>query len=201
MKTTKKVALLVICAFLLVFGSVMGTLAYLQMTTQTVTNTFTVGKVAITLQETYVDADGNTQTTTAGYDKFKLIPGTTIQKNPVVTVVAGSEKCYLFVKVENGLADIEDESNTIKNQMQTNGWTQLNDGSDIWYQVVETSATNVAKHVFASVKISSNVTQDGANGTKDIDNYADETIKVTAYAVQAAGFDTAAAAWDAANFS
>ena len=54
MTTTKRVLLLVLCAALLVGASVAGTVAYLTSQDAT-TNTFTVGKVEITLQEYEVD--------------------------------------------------------------------------------------------------------------------------------------------------
>ena len=57
MKKTSKALLLTICAVLLVAASVMGTMAYLTSTDK-VQNTFTVGKVAIKLDEAKVDANG-----------------------------------------------------------------------------------------------------------------------------------------------
>ena len=51
MKKAKKVVALALCAVMLVVGSVAGTMAYLQSTTGVVTNTFTIGNVAITLDE------------------------------------------------------------------------------------------------------------------------------------------------------
>ena len=48
MKNLKKALVLLLCAILLVVGSVMGTLAYLTSQDQ-VTNTFTVGNVEIDL--------------------------------------------------------------------------------------------------------------------------------------------------------
>jgi predicted ribosomally synthesized peptide with SipW-like signal peptide len=56
MKKMYKVMLLVLCAALLIAGSVMGTLAYLK-DTKSVTNTFTVGKVEITLDEAKILRD------------------------------------------------------------------------------------------------------------------------------------------------
>ena len=50
MKTARKVLMIALCAVLLVSISVMGTMAYLT-SQDTVTNTFTVGKVAINLDE------------------------------------------------------------------------------------------------------------------------------------------------------
>ncbi len=57
MKKKTKALMLVLCAVLLVTASVLGTMAYLTSTDQVV-NTFTVGKVAITLDEAKVNADG-----------------------------------------------------------------------------------------------------------------------------------------------
>ena len=57
MKKTKKVLILGLCAVLLVAASVLGTMAYLT-DTKSVTNTFTVGNVAITLDEAKVKTDG-----------------------------------------------------------------------------------------------------------------------------------------------
>ena len=57
MKTAKKAMLLTVCALVLVAATVMGTLAYLTSTDE-VKNTFTVGKVAITMDEAKVDEKG-----------------------------------------------------------------------------------------------------------------------------------------------
>ena len=77
--------MLIAMAVVLLLGCVTGgTLACLTSTTGAVTNTFTVGDINITLDETTSD--------------YKMIPGYTIAKDPKVTVAANSEKCYLFVK-------------------------------------------------------------------------------------------------------
>ena len=47
MKKAKKVLTLLLCAALLVGATITGTLAFLTQTTETVTNTFTVGKVQL----------------------------------------------------------------------------------------------------------------------------------------------------------
>lgn len=104
MKTSMKALTLVLCAVLLVCASVMGTLAYLKSTTEVVKNTFTVGKVAIKLDETDVDVygkqDGNTRVLK---NEYKLLPGHTYIKDPMVTVIAESEASYIrmFVTVKN----------------------------------------------------------------------------------------------------
>ena len=92
MKTSMKALTLVLCAVLLVCASVMGTLAYLKSTTDVVKNTFTVGKVAIKLDEADVDEYGkkiaDADRVTA--NEYKLLPGHTYNKDPMVTVLANS---------------------------------------------------------------------------------------------------------------
>ena len=100
MKTKGKALLLVLCAMLLVVASVLGTLAYLTYTTQTVENTFVVGKVSIALDEAEVDEYGknaNGRTTTG--NEYTLLPGHTYIKDPTVTVNAESELAYVRVLV------------------------------------------------------------------------------------------------------
>ena len=95
MKTKSKALLLTLCAVLLVAASVLGTMAYLT-STDTVTNTFTIGKVEITLDETDVTDPTGPRVKANSY---KLMPGTTYTKDPTVTVKAGSEESYVRMKV------------------------------------------------------------------------------------------------------
>lgn len=100
MKTKSKALLLTLCAVLLVAASVLGTMAYLT-STDTVTNTFTVGKIEIKLDEAKVNADGipveGAARVTA--NSYKLMPGNTYTKDPTVTVLNGSEASYVRMKV------------------------------------------------------------------------------------------------------
>ena len=100
MKSKAKVLLLVLCAVLLVAGSVMGTLAYLT-DRQEVVNTFTVGDVNIKVDEAPVTPDGKPE---EGKDRvegneYHLIPGQTYTKDPTMTVVKGSEESYVRMMV------------------------------------------------------------------------------------------------------
>ena len=100
MKTKSKALLLTLCAVLLVAASVLGTMAYLT-STDTVTNTFTVGKVEIKLDEAKVTADGIPVESAARVteNSYKLMPGNTYTKDPTVPVKAGSEESYVRMKV------------------------------------------------------------------------------------------------------
>ncbi|MBQ8623356.1 MAG: hypothetical protein IJ424_03135 [Oscillospiraceae bacterium] len=186
MKTLSKALLVSLCAVLLVAASVLGTLAYLT-SSDAVTNTFTVGKVAITLDETEVDEYGvaGQNPDRVKENTYKLIPGKTYTKDPTIHVNAESEKCWLFVKIENGLEGVA----TING---LDGWTLVDDTTDIYaFERVVTGNENVA--VFATFTVDSDATE------AELTDLADETIVVTAYAVQADGFATAADAWNGAN--
>ena len=224
MKKTKAI-LMALCAVLLVAASVMGTLAYLT-STDTVTNTFTVGKVAITLDEAKVnvngqklDANDNVYAEDGSVElaarvqenDYKLMPGHEYVKDPIVHVAADSEDCYLFVKVENGIADIE-ASTTIADQMKDNGWTRVSGTPNVYaYKDVVSAGDNV--DVFKTFTISGDVTNEELDGTIVVTgpsgesitapDYRQAKIVVTAYAVQADGFanKTAAEIWTAANFT
>ncbi len=195
MKSASKAILLALCAVLLVVSTVFGTLAYLT-STDAVTNTFTVGNVKITLDEK--DTDGSkTDVTTEGRDKaneYHLLPGHTYVKDPTVHIDANSEDCWLFVKVVDELAAIQDAT-TVADQMTAKGWTLVAGTTNIYaYERIATKTdTNVV--VFENFKIKGDVDND------TLATYKDKTIVVTAYAVQADGFDTAAEAWTAAGLN
>ena len=101
MNTKKTKIVVLVLALALVLGGVIGgTLAWLVAETPAVTNTFTVGNIDITLTETAATAENNYA------PSFKMVPGATIAKDPVVTVVKGSEACWLFVEITaNGTGD------------------------------------------------------------------------------------------------
>lgn len=108
MKTRSKALLLTLCAVLLVAASVLGTMAYLT-STDSVENTFTVGSVAITLDEAKVDENGEAVTSAERVkgNSYKLLPGHTYTKDPTVTVEKGSESSYVRMKVTfNNASDI-----------------------------------------------------------------------------------------------
>ena len=89
------IAAIVLLLVLLVGGAI----AYFTDETDPVTNTFTLGKVSITLTEpnwVTTDSDNNGVPDVAE----KLVPGDSLLKNPTVTVDADSNDAFVFVKVE-----------------------------------------------------------------------------------------------------
>lgn len=81
--------------------AVAGTAAFLT-DRDTVTNTFTVGKVDITLDETKVNPDGTPVSPVERVEAndYHLIPGGEYVKDPTITVKAGSEESYVRMLVE-----------------------------------------------------------------------------------------------------
>lgn len=100
MKTRSKALLLTLCAVLLVAASVLGTMAYLTSTDE-VTNTFTVGQVKIKLDEAKANPDGSlvANADRVKANEYKLLPGHTYNKDPMVTVLSGSESSYVKMTV------------------------------------------------------------------------------------------------------
>lgn len=190
----KKTLTVILALVLVVVMSVAGTVAYL--TSQaTVTNTFTVGKVAITLDETKVTEYGDAVPSAApvSANQYTLIPGHTYIKDPVVHVTADSENCWVFVKVTNEIDAIEAPASAtdpvyvqINQQITNNGWTALEGQPGVYYMTYTKGQTDKDLEVFQSFKVA---------GDADISAYAGKTIVINAYAIQSDGFGTASAAW------
>ena len=194
-RTKKKALLLTLGAVMLVAVSVLSTIAFLK-SIDSVNNTFTVGKVEITLDEAKVSEYGVVDATASSRVKanvYKLIPGHYYVKDPTVHFAAGSEESYLFVKVENGLSAIEAESKTIESQIAANGWTALTGETGVYYKKVNANTTNAAIDyaVFGSFTLAEDA---------EVSSYSNAAINVTAYGIQADGFDTAEDAWENGEF-
>lgn len=170
-------------ALVLVLGcAVGGTVAWLVAKTDPVVNTFTYGDINITLTETTGD-------------DYKIIPGVDIGKDPKVTVKAGSEACWLFVKVEEEGTFVADKVT----YSIADGWTK-GDGTkiprNVYYRAVEAVTTDTDFAVLKDNKIY--VSEELTKG--DIQSITTQPkLTFTAYAVQKDGMADAAAAWAAAN--
>lgn len=216
MKKTSKALLLMLCAVLLVAASVLGTMAYLT-STDTVTNTFTVGNVKITLDEKDVD-DSTANAERDQANSYKLLPGHTYEKDPTIHVDSKSEDCYLFVKVENGIAAIEttEPGKSVADQMTSNGWASVENEANTYVYIgtAEDASAPLAVKANDSIVVFRNFKVDGTkvvnvptgeaapNGKLDIAQYSNQKITVTAYAIQKDGFEskTAAQIWADAGF-
>ena len=181
--------LVLVLALALIVGVAGGaTFAWLTAKTDTVVNTFTYGDINITLEE-------NT-----GSD-YKIIPGVDIEKDPLVTVLAKSEACWLFVKVDEEnwpeFADGEGENAVRKvNYDIADGWTK-GDGTNIPANVYYRQVGAVTENTDFAVLKDNMVTVSDTLTKADIKSIAtNPTLTFTAYAVQKDGINTAADAWD-----
>lgn len=174
-------------ALVLVIGcAVGGTVAWLAAKTDPVVNTFTYGDINITLTETKPE---NKQA--------KIIPGVDIEKNPTVTVKAGSEACWLFVEVkEENWPDFKDGDARKVSYAIADGWTALTDVPGVYYREVPAATADTSFGILKDnvVKVSENLTKTEVNSVN-----IQPKLTFTAYAVQQASIDTAAKAWAAAN--
>lgn len=106
-----KALILTLSLVLMISATIGGTLAWLMDTDTAVTNTFTQSDIDIELDETTQQANNY---------QFQMIPGYVIDKDPKVTVKAGSEKCWVFVDVDES-ANLD----TYITYAMADGWTQL----------------------------------------------------------------------------
>ncbi len=211
MKTRSKALLLTLCAVLLVAASVLGTMAYLTSKDEVV-NTFTVGKVAITLDEAKVTTDGKRveDADRVKANSYKLLPGHTYNKDPMVTVVKGSEASYIKMTVTFSKASALDaifaptgaDLTSIFNGYNNANWIYKGNTKDatadtrtyeFWYrEAVDASTADVALDaLFDSITVPGTITNEQLATIQDM------TITVNAYAIQADGFNNAEAAWAA----
>ena len=209
MKTKSKALLLTLCAVLLVAASVMGTMAYLTSTDK-VENTFTVGKVAIKLDEAKANTDGSLVDGAARVkaNEYKLLPGHTYNKDPMVTVLKGSESSYIKMTVTFTKAAELDAifaptgavMTSIFNGYDSANWIYKGNTEDaaantrtyeFWYKetVAAPTADVALDALFDSITVPGTITKDQLASIEGM------TITVNAYAIQADGFTGAADAW------
>lgn len=213
MKTRSKALLLALCAVLLVAATIFGTMAYLT-STDTVTNTFTVGKVNIKLDEAKANPDGSlvANADRVKENQYKLLPGHTYNKDPMVTVLSGSESSYVKMTVTFSKAKeldaifAPDGADMLKifNGYDADNWIAKGNTKDatantrtyeFWYKeaVAAPTADVALDALFDSITVPGEIT--GAQ----LATIAGMTITVNAYAIQADGFADAEAAWAAFN--
>ena len=211
MKTKSKALFLMLCAVLLVAASVLGTMAYLTSTDEVV-NTFTVGSVAIKLDEAKANPDG-TLVEGAGRveaNSYKLLPGHTYHKDPQVTVLKNSEASYLRMTVTFSKAAELDAIFAPTGADLTSIFGGYNSSNWIYKGNTEDPAANTRTYEFwykeavaapdqdvALDALFENITVPGMVTNSQLDSLKEMTIKINAYAIQSDGFANAEAAWAA----
>lgn len=205
----KKILVACLCVALAVLTVAGTTLAYLT-SKDTVTNTFTVGKVAIKLDEAKANTDGTLVEGAARVkaNSYKLMPGHTYNKDPMVTVLAGSEPSYIKMTVTFSKANELDaifaptgaNLTSIFNGYDAANWIYKGNTKDatagtrtyeFWYkETVGAPTADVALDaLFDSITVPEAIT------SEQLATIAGMTITVNAYAIQADGFANADAAW------
>lgn len=168
----KTLALLLACC-LTIGVAAGGTLAWLTDSTGEVKNTFTTSDIGVTLTET----TGNS---------YKMIPGYEIEKDPKATVTAGSEECWLFVKVEKST-----NFDTYMTYTMADGWTKLDNVDNVdnvYYRKVAAAegttviATDTSFNVLKDDKVTVKDTVTKADMTTAKEN--NPTLTFTAYVCQ-----------------
>ena len=173
--------LLVVSMMMVVaMASVGVTVAWLTDVTTSITNTFTTSGIEITLAENATD--------------FKMIPGGTITKDPTVTVLEGSEPCYLFVKLEK-----ENDFDNYMEYTMAAGWEALTNVNGVYVREVpasENATTITADTAFAVLEGNAVSVKDGVDAADMATaNTSAPKLTVTAYACQSANIEDASAAW------
>lgn len=199
----RKILAMVMALALTAALAVGGTLAYLT-SSKTVTNTFTVGKVDIKLDEAAANSDGslveNAERVQA--NSYKLMPGHTYNKDPMVTVLKDSEESYVKMTVTftkaaaldaifapDGGADLT----SIFNGYNSTNWLYKGNTEDtekdtrtyeFWYKQTVAAPTADVKlpALFTSITVPGSITN------AQLATIEGMTITVNAYAIQADGF-------------
>ena len=178
-----KIAALIAAIVLVIGCTAGGTVAWLVSKPKPIVNVFTVGNINATLTETKTE--------------FKIVPGVDIDKDPVATVKAKSEDCYLFVKLtEANWPSFTEADKTRKVEYKiADGWTELEKG--VYYRVVaKNDKEDQSFHVLQGdkVTVSNTLTKENADAIA-----GDPKLTVAVYAVQKEGMGSAADAWETAK--
>lgn len=178
----RRKGLITIAALLVIaiVAAVAPTYSWLSAQSDKVVNTFAGGAISILLDESPVGTDGKKiegNRTTANSYKYKA--GAVLDKDPRVTVIKGSEECYVFLCVENGLND------KFAINYDTSSWLKVAEsGEKSVYaykqrvNALEATENKVLEPIFTTVTISEDLT------SEDILQLGQRTLSVTAYAVQ-----------------
>ena len=206
----KKKLMTVLALVLVIAMSVAGTYAYLTSADKVV-NTFTVGDVKIKLDEAKANPDGSlvANADRVKANSYKLLPGHTYAKDPMVTVLAGSESSYVKMTVTfSNAAELDAifEPNganllSIFNGYDSTNWIYKGNTKnaantrtyEFWYKeaVAAPDADVALDALFDSIIVPGTITN------AQLATIEGMTITVNAYAIQADGFANAEAAWAA----
>ncbi len=181
MRKSQKFMLTSLLLAVIAILTVAPTISWLSSTSPPVINTFAGGLISIKLDEALVGSDGKAitgegaQRVTA--NRYKYIAGAVLDKDPTPTVLKGSEECYVFLCVENGLTD------QFTMDYSTELWLKAaeTEGKAVYVYHTAVNALEadiVLDPIFTTVTVSEDLT------SEDIALLGERTLSVTAYAVQ-----------------
>lgn len=185
----------IILAIALLFG---GTYAYLQATSDEVTNIFATNQVSVDLTETGTDENGENQ--------YNIVPGTGETKDPTVTLTT-SVDAYVFVEITD--ATVLDDGTKLVDWAidEGEGWTLYDTTTDeggntvyIYYQLYTVASEGTEETIDLGVLLDDYVTYSYLLTNEDMaaaEEQYPEGVKLSfvAYAIQAEPFDTVATAY------
>lgn len=188
----KKKGLIIALALIMALGVGAGaTLAYLFVQTNPVVNTFSYGDINIELKEhKYENGELNLNAEVNANKTYKVIPGVTEKKDPFVRVKAESEKCYIYVTVQNSVKLDNGTVVATVNIVDTD-WEEVakNDDTTLYRYIGKEADSDGAVDAFTEEKelpVFTTVTYGAENILKDnIAQVENDTITVVAYAYQA----------------
>ncbi|MBR5516217.1 MAG: SipW-dependent-type signal peptide-containing protein [Clostridia bacterium] len=203
MKKGMKALLIAVSAILLVAVSVSLTVAY--FTSQAdVKNTFTVGKVDISLYEEGAEYDNGVY----GQTYENIIPGGSYNKAPTVTVEKGSVESYVRMMVnvvfENAMdeAQLGDSLDGIFSGVDAKwtlaGKTVSADNTSVVYEYRYNSTVEALDEAVELEALFTEIVIPGEWEEADLNGFNNMQINVEGHAIQAFGFADANEAW--ANF-
>ncbi|MEA4966211.1 MAG: TasA family protein [Oscillospiraceae bacterium] len=188
----KKNLLTILVAVALVAALAVGaTLAYFT-DKDSASNTFTMGKVAIDLQE----SDNGETWVEDGLEYTGVMPGNTETKIAKVTVADDSSNCYLQIQAVITSADLSAEDlASITDQVVAaigSDWTVVQAGNTLTCTYNTELAANDAVTLFSSIEFPTTFGNSFAGKSFG--------IELNAYAIQAANMTLDTAAWDYTTF-
>ena len=185
----KKTLVLISCLTLAVCMSIGATLAWLTSQTGTLTNTFTVGKIGLTLDEAEVSYNSvqNSENRTTDGNSYSIYDSAVLPKDPTVTISADSEDCYVFMSYSPS----ESLKGVIKSvDFDTSHWTAV-EGYDGLYVYSEDGKAVLVNKSDTDRKLEPLFTTVTIKDECDWSNFKDgDTIIVKALAYQSVSSET-----------
>lgn len=171
----KTKSIIITSAVVIVLIAIVGaTVAWLTSKTNLLKNAFTYGDIEISI----IESDTNDGDEDINTNSYEMLPGKEITKDTKVLVKAGSEDCWLFVK----LVKENDFDEYMVYSLETN-WTLVEGQNNVYYTKVDKSDTDQVFNIMKDNKITvkPELTQTDINHITE-DTYP--TLEIKAYAVQ-----------------